>query len=394
MLVRKDLTDVPGSVVSEVENKEDKNVSGSTSASSRSMASVSVFSSTSLSSSEFKVFRSNTHAAVSVHGALPFQYIDDSYEMLTHDLPITPASKVSCRGASRESILLDMQSVTLKSYFNEFMREFLPVNEDSTQPLGDSQEAHDELQDKIEAKEVKSEVPAIFYPNPFDLNTLETLVKFVKTKFYLHTEADISHQVAKMSMELVSSLQNRNVAPLEWFLESHVGCCRHQVLVVSYLLVSLIDHYARQSDKTFVETQSKVYRFRTGLQLKNDPQTHLSHAVVIYEAENGHRYLLDPTITVAYKDGVAVDLTTLSSKDRTKLVANYRRYNLDVFLAEIGEVYHSINIGTKQSKQVSNSKTSSEEPAKKAVKRPVELDESVGSVDSGIAHHKRSRSGH
>jgi hypothetical protein len=253
--------------------------------------------------------------AIAVHGVGPTIFQEQSYEMLTHTLPITESSKLSCRGGARETILIDCQSAELKKYFSAFMalcKAQTVDTEAATQPA-------DELADE-----------SVVLAPPYDLQQLQALVAFVRSQFLSITE-----------LELLTIVQQQKVVLLEMLWEAHRGFCRHQALASAYLLVNLIDFHAKQQGKTFADTESKVYRFRTTLHLLANPKKTASHAVIIYEAENGHRYLLDPTRETV---GVVADLTHLSATDKLRLHNLYAPYDGNAFIEQIIDTYDEVSL--------------------------------------------------
>jgi len=249
------------------------------------------------------VSRTNTDQAIAIHGSEPTIFQGQTYEMLTHTRPITPRDKLSCRGSARENILVDFQSAELKKYADAF------------QPEPDTQPIDEELEE--------NKIPA--NPNPFQLRVLEELVARVKSEFRSTTEPYIA--------QLIQQEHDINVAPLEWFWNDGHGFCRHQALATAYLLATLIDNHAKQQGKTFEETGTKIYRFRTRLHKLNDPTKTASHAVIIYQAENNHCYLLDAT------NKLVADLTELSPAEKERISKAYPSYDSEAFIQQIMDIY-------------------------------------------------------
>lgn len=247
--------------------------------------------------------RSNTDQANAVHGSEPTIFQGQPYEMLTHTRPITPFDKLSCRGSARENILVDFQSAELKKYADAF------------RPEPDTQPIDEELEE--------NKIP--LNPSPFQLRVLEELVTQVKSAFRPTTEANLA--------KLIQQQHNLNVAPLEWFWNDGHGYCRHQALATAYLLATFVDDHAKQQGKTFEETGTKIYRFRTRLHKLNDPTKTASHAVIIYQAENNHCYLLDAT------NKLVADLTELSPAEKERISKAYPSYNSNAFIQQIIDIY-------------------------------------------------------
>ncbi|EKD72562.1 MAG: hypothetical protein ACD_45C00641G0004 [uncultured bacterium] len=278
--------------------------------------------------------RTLTQAAIDKHGAEPTFFQGQTYEILTHTLSVHPLTRLSCRSSSdREILLLDLQSANLKKYFDKFLslyKIYSDNSEESTQPLDD---------ETIE----NTTIQPIAAPIPYDLAVLQNLVTEVRLYLPRTTEEKLQTIIHEKHTSLLLSA-NKKIAPLEWFFESKQGYCRHHVLASAYLLVHLIDYHAKQHFKTFEDTKSKIYRFRGQLQpLNMDKQkTPASHAVMIYEAENGHRYLLDPSNKGFFNTGLAADLTNLSDIDKMKLYNLYHPYDGKQFIQKIIETYDEI----------------------------------------------------
>jgi hypothetical protein len=285
------------------------------------------------------LYRTNTDNAVHVHGSGPNVFLDQSYQMLTHNLPVTPHLKLSCRGGGRESILVNLDSPDLKKIFDEFIQEFKSMNEECepTWPLDEDTGLIDKTKSE---KETKSTPVKFVLPPPFDVNILQALVDFVHSRIRNSSDAVVwnfmKEEHAALSLQKVD-----NVAMLEWFWKHKAGNCRHHALAVIYLLVTLIDYHAQQNGKSFAQTKSQVYRFRTSLKPLVESKKPASHAVVIYEAENGHRYLLDATRTSSSNKPIVVNLSQLNRAERA-VFKNDRYYDSDAFLDEIAKVYDAL----------------------------------------------------
>lgn len=270
--------------------------------------------------------RTNTQQAIAVYGAEPTIFQGQSYKMLTHTRPLTPLDKLSCRGGARENILVDFQSTELKKYFNAFLaacRTQTVDPEAPTQPVD----------------EMPMEDNTI--PPPADVHVLQQLVAQVHSQFQATTESQLA-QLIKQEHQTLLSTDNHNIAFLEWFWNAKRGFCRHQALACAYLLVHLVDSHAKQHLKTFEETRIKVYRFRTKLHTLEDPEKTISHAVIIYETENGHRYLLDSSKRRGANKGLVADLTHLSAKDKVQFHNLYYPYDGNAFIQQIIDIYNQV----------------------------------------------------
>src|SRR5579872_3167092 len=270
--------------------------------------------------------RTNTSRAISVYGVQSTLFQGQSYEMLTHKKSITPNDKLSCRGIARENILVNFQSPELKTYSDAYLAacKKLADPDADTQPID-------------ECWSIENDV----LPNPCQLYVLQDLVSYVRTQFNSATEAEIKHIIQQEQAKL-SSIDDPTVAPLEWFANAKHVSCRHQALMTAYMLAVLIDSHAKENESTFASTGSRIYRFRTQLQVLADPSKWASHAVVIYEAANGHRYLLDASRQGKHNKGLVADLTDLSVAKKEKINAMYLPYDGNKFIQKIMEVYDEV----------------------------------------------------
>lgn len=288
-----------------------------------------------------QLHRVNTNAGIAIHGSDPTIFQGQPYEMLTHKLPMTPFSKVSCRGGERETILVDLQSESLKKIFDDFIKQYVSSSEedlDATQPY-DSSGQPIELPGK---NGEKNQEIMVDLPQPFDLKILQYLAKYVGSKMRSTSEEAIKKFTAQESADLKLS-DKKPVVLLELFWKRQSGYCRHRVLATAHLLVNLVDYHAKQNGKNFFETGSKIYRFRTKLQPLDKLKPSSSHAVIIYEAENGHRYLLDSSKFGNKKLGICVDLTALDFVSKQELLECYLPYDGELFIQEIMTVYDGLS---------------------------------------------------
>lgn len=255
------------------------------------------------------LFRQNTLDSIKVHRSYGDIFQKQSYSMLTHDTPITPSSKLSCRGSDRESILLNMKSPALKTIFDAFMKEM--VEKDKRSAL----------------------------PPPYDADLMQRIISYVSSHLKSISEEKINQLIVA---DMKKAQSSKKQAPLEWFWKQQSGCCRHHALAVAHLLVSYIDYYAKQHGKRYADTNSRVYRFRTRIPSNDLSKPASSHGAVIYEAENGHRYLLDSTRMRKNQPDLVVDLTDMLPADKPTVAKHYLPYNGDYFIDEITAVYDEL----------------------------------------------------
>lgn len=286
--------------------------------------------------------RTRTALAQEAQGSgAPIADSDNSYPQLSGDDALSVSGKYACCGSSRETILLDMASESLRQLFNEC---FLAEEQlDLTQPVDDDDEFMSQLPDSVEepaaavaalsASAPKAE-PAFNLDNP--LSALQHIVRFVVKKLSSAYDASTLEQ---MIAEKVKERNCGRAIPLEALVVNEIGLCRHRALFVGYLLAQ----WTHQIDS---ESSAAVYRFRTDL-IKVQPESSsifrpqgVAHAVTIYRATNAHLYLLDATRRVqGAEQGLAISLAHLNQNGRDLLRRCYPGYDVTHFLSQINGRY-------------------------------------------------------
>lgn len=280
--------------------------------------------------------RSRSAQAEEVHGTEATSFQKKSYQPLSSTTALTPKAQFSCRGKNRENLLLDLESKELKSYFEAFVREYkiadLGQMLAKTQPLEE-----EETPSKDQGKNSSAE---LVYPSPWEGQLLQQLIQFSQKALPrmagdpLQLEKELAALIEKEQKSL--QLEKSSIALLEWFPKAKKAVCRQQALFTAYLLVELIQYLAEKNGGDYESTQSRVYRYRSSLLPKDKQGQECPHAVVIYEADNGHRYLLDSM------KGLVLDLTDLSFANLERLNKAYHPYQGDLWVKEINEVYAAL----------------------------------------------------
>lgn len=296
-----------------VPDKEEKNIDKQQSEQSKSFA------------RQSSLLFNNSQEANIIHGIEDTHFQSENYQSITHNLSIGPSGTFCCRGANtdREILTLDFKSKDLEAFFNRFSKH-IEVIDAATQPL-DGDEADDS---SAIDKESKS---SPITQNPYEIETLQKLVGYVYANL-LPADQDQLLDLLDQQHEKQPLSENKKIAPLEWFLAENIGVCRHHALACIYLLVKLIEGVAEQNSKTYKDTNSKVYRFRIKFP-KTNSSGYSSHAVVIYEAENGDRYFLDSTRR---------KVANLSRLTNTEIVEFNKLYGGNKFFEKIMEVYDNL----------------------------------------------------
>ncbi|HVY53325.1 MAG TPA: hypothetical protein VHA13_02280 [Gammaproteobacteria bacterium] len=282
----------------------------------------------------FNAIKPNTQAAIDVHGEAPTLFEGQEYIMLNRFMPLTTQLRVSCRSsAKRENLLLDMQSTELKLCFDAFLKQI--EQDELIRAGGEDEEAN--TQPLEEYNSYLAEIRKTDFSlkkKPYDLMYLNAVVDSASRKFKTTTELELKALVeAKQSVAVTSKETNALAAPLEWFVEFDKGYCRHKALFAAYLLCHLIEHL---SQKNICDaSKNKVYRYRTKLQSLADPERWDSHALVIFAAENGEWYLLDPSRNMSSNERAVFNLTDLSETDKEMFRRFYPHHDVDQFLENI-----------------------------------------------------------
>jgi len=151
-----------------------------------------------------------------------------------------------------------------------------------------------------------------------------------------HFPAEVEKQIATA----VSKVSDDNVILLETLVHEKLGLCRHQALLVAYLLTQWLHH-------EHPDSQATVYRFRTNLRKKqtgsalHEPAL-IPHAMIIYKTAQNHLYLLDPTRRAAGAElGLVVDLTKLDARRRKLLSLCYETFDVSHLVHEIFARYQT-----------------------------------------------------
>ncbi|MDR3491799.1 MAG: hypothetical protein P4M12_07150 [Gammaproteobacteria bacterium] len=263
--------------------------------------------------------KTRSDIAASVCGSDPVKFDGKYYQMLKHDDALVLDSYYACRGSARETILLNMQSAVLDGYFQDYLKT---VEEEEA--VTDTEESDHESENK-KANVKLAKKPQDYFPS---------LVNYVQNLFFKNTKEIIDQKVNTIirNYQPDQIILYRKTIPLENFLAEKAGACRHAALMTGYMLVKLFDHLNLNAEK--------VYRFRTDLILKNASSLYSSgsvaHAVIIYVAANGHRYMLDST------RGLSMDVTKLDVKRRVKLDSHYPLFKTSELITAIGVNYASV----------------------------------------------------
>lgn len=281
---------------------------------------------------ERKLVRTRTQRAIDLRGAGPILFKKTSYERVERNVDFTLKKRLICDGDSRESIVVDIDSVKLNEIFQCYLAEL--INEETdTQPYGDEEF-----------------VPLPPKENPIDKRPhelLQHLMGFILR--YLPssvTEADITRLVNIYNNTHEKSTINKkdSFVPIDYFFEARTLICRHKALIMAAMLAKLINHLKKPASLESKDGKSsnQVYRFRTNLILMSDPAKVMGHAAVIMQAENGHRYLIDLTCKTPTLDGLVLDITELSKEVKEQLRECYQLYNGVLFAEEINRVYDEL----------------------------------------------------
>lgn len=242
---------------------------------------------------------------------------DNAYQQLSGDIPFEAKGRYACCGASRETILLDMSALKLKEIFQDCFKKMV-------EELCLTEPNDVESQSNLEANTLE-----------FDLKNpqlvLKYIVGYVTQQFPIkYIAADVEKKIA----EEVKKVGTEHVIALELLVAGRLGLCRHQALLVGYLLKQLIHQTAADSD-------IKVYRFRTNLRQNQASATihqraFVPHAVIILKSSNDHLYLLDSTRRAqGAENGLAMDLHKLDASRRSLLARCYPNYDISYFIQEI-----------------------------------------------------------
>lgn len=256
----------------------------------------------------------------------PLNYFGNDYVQLSGDLALKANGKYACCGSARESILLNMGSDKLKKIFqmcfdnqNEALAATQPIDYEDNSDM--THQPYPEVQNDIGAALELS----FNLDNP--LNTLKHIVNFVSQQF---TQDALASTIEALIARKVDA---NGMVPLDVLVENNIGVCRHQALLVGYLLSQLIQ-------QTHSESATSIYRFRTNL-IKSTTEgsvKYCPHAVIIYRDPDNHLYLLDATRKNPYSfaQGLAIDITHI---DGNELQQYYAGYNTNLFLESINQRY-------------------------------------------------------
>ncbi len=265
----------------------------------------------------FFLSRTNTKNAIAVYGDKETLFFGNAYVMLTHQTPFQPYAKLSCRGYNRETILIDCESSQLKKFFSEYLSVYYNTvnNESATQPLD------------------KESIDMVLL-DPYHVEVMTDLLNFIKKRFAVITEEELASLIQE-KYNLHQPRAAENIIPLEWFLQHGVGFCRHQALATAYVLAQLVQYHAEKQGNSFHDKTSHIFRFRTQLQALDKVDKKVSHAMVVYQAANGHYYLLDST----RKTCLVVDLSELTPDAKQTLKESYYPFDSDLLVQQLTEAY-------------------------------------------------------
>lgn len=271
--------------------------------------------------------RSRTALAVKKHGESPSKF-NPSYPRLTHSFAIQSDSVFICDGAGRESILVDMNSAALQTYFTTFAAD-LEANEALTQSQHDSD---DETTEK----------PKNFFMDTQPSDFLRQVAEFVSQTFSGKVSEEIIAKIVSDYKEtLKADVRDKiDYIPLEIFINHKMGYCRHHALLVSCLLVKLNEHIAQINERPAASTN--VYRYRNVLLSE---QLNSSHAVVVYEDDKGQRFFIDSTRKLGKELGVASLISPDSEMDKAmlkELESRYTPFDLVEFIASLNARYDAL----------------------------------------------------
>lgn len=264
--------------------------------------------------------RTRTQLAEAARGSsAAVTYQGHSYQQLSGDMALSAEGKYACCGSAREVILLDMDCPELKALFYDCFKQ-----------EADGLALTQTLSAEEQAPEAASKAVTYEFNLKSPTSTLTQIVHYVAKQFpVLDSAAEAEKHIAAQ----IKKLGADNVLPLALLVKEGVGLCRHQALLVGYLLAQLLHHTRQTSDAT-------IYRFRTNL-IKHQAAAAMHqaqlfpHAITIFNIGED-LYLLDSSrrVNVA-ADGLVLDLNKLDARRRTLLGRCYETYDVSYFMQEI-----------------------------------------------------------
>lgn len=278
------------------------------------------------------ITRTRTYLAQIARGSSVVNYSTNLFLQLSGDMPFKINSKFACCGAVREAIILDMESEGLKKIFNDCF-----YNKIEELALTEPQTSEEEQEKPFESSNQGSTNLNEFLTNTCNPNmALKQVVNYVAQKCTnLYTPSEHEEKIA---LE-VNKMGLNNIIPLENLIENNLGQCRHQALLVGYLLTQLLHHI-------HPDHQVTIYRFRTCLikrQLDSSSihqSQRVPHAVTIYQ-EGTNLFLMDSTRRAkGAEQGLVINLTHLDVERRKLLQACYETFDVQHFIKEIFTRYH------------------------------------------------------